>query len=509
MVKNIIRYFFMFILILIPIFSSVALHADAVEGPVYSASQMEGVLVVDVSKSMLTSDPNKVSNEAMKMFIDMSSLNRDKIAVISYSDEVRSKKDLVKIGTEKDKETLKAHIDSLKKYPATDISVGVKEAVNVLNKNHEKNYLPIIVLLADGNNDLLSNKGKTIKQADDDLAQAVTQAKAQRYPIYVIGLNANGKLNKEVLQNIASRTNGKFFETSNANDLPGILREIFANHLKLKVVPVKDLSAKEEYQDIIIKIPNENVLEANISLVSNKPVELKIYDPAGKMYPLPSDKILLSKSKNYSILKLLNPVKGDWVLKVKGFPKDKIDIKLVFSNNSQTTVAPLSKKMERNTPELKTSATDIPHAKEGQQRYPWIYIILTVAGAILLVTLILIFIAKKRKENRGFSGQIVVEIEDGNTEERTEPQIKKLKSFKGEFRLKELVSLDSEFNEIDKITFVPITDNTLLIINKSNCSIEMGNELIDAETGHRLRRNDKLRIRLMDYNKCIYIENVS
>ncbi|WP_180230228.1 hypothetical protein [Bacillus sp. AFS073361] len=102
-----------------------------------------------------------------------------------------------------------------------------------------------------------------------------------------------------------------------------------------------------------------------------------------------------------------------------------------------------------------------------------------------------------------------MEIEDGNTEERIEPQIKKLKSFKGEFRLKELVSLDSEFNEIDKITFVPITDNTLLIINKSNCSIEMGNELIDAETGHRLRRNDKLRIRLMDYNKCIYIENVS
>ena len=132
-----------------------------------------------------------------------------------------------------------------------------------------------------------------------------------------------------------------------------------------------------------------------------------------------------------------------------------------------------------------------------------------MAGAIVLVTLILIFIAKKRKENRGFSGQIVVEIEDGNTEERIEPQIKKLKSFKGEFRLKELVSLDSEFNEIDKITFVPITDNTLLIINKSNCSIEMGNELIDAETGHRLRRNDKLRIRLMDYNKCIYIENVS
>ncbi|MEH6908342.1 hypothetical protein CN481_24775 [Bacillus sp. AFS006103] len=576
----------------------ISVGAEGVVRPADTSSSMEGVLVVDVSKSMLTSDPDKISNEAMKMFIDMASIKGDKIGVVAYSDEVRSKKELVTIRTEQDKKELKSFIDSLQKYPATDISVGVKEAVNVLNKSHEKGYLPLIVLLADGNNDLIANKGKTLKKAEDDLAGTVADAKAKGYPIYVIGLNANGKLNKEVLKNIASTTNGKFFETSHAHDLPGILSEIFANHLKLKVVPIKDVVAKQEYQDINIKIPNENVLEANISLISKKPVELKLVDPSGKEQTLPSDKILLLKSKKYSILKLLNPVQGDWTLKVKGFPKDMIEINLVFNNDLQLKLAPLSKELEagdsikfsaffedngkqitnkeiyrtmeatlfvkdldtgkseevpldaqdngftgeykigdganyevmvkaesnsflsetqpqkitiqRNAAEPSNEDVNAPSLKQSQL-YPWLYIVITIVGAILLLTPIVTFISKRRKESRGFSGQIVIEIEDADadTDAAMEPQIKKLKDFKGEFCLNQLFTLESEFKETDQITFVPITDNTLLVLNKSNYPIELGEEVIDAETGHRLRRNDKLRIRLNELNKCIYIKNVS
>ena len=76
---------------------SITVVAEGVEGPADASSSMEGVLVVDVSNSMLTSDSDKISNEAMKMFIDMASLKGDKIGVIAYSDEVRSKKDLVTI----------------------------------------------------------------------------------------------------------------------------------------------------------------------------------------------------------------------------------------------------------------------------------------------------------------------------------------------------------------------------------------------------------------------------
>jgi Ca-activated chloride channel homolog len=321
-----------------------------------TSSRIEGVLVVDVSKSMLTSDPNKISSEAMKMFIDMSSLKGDKIGFIAYAGDVVAKMDLLKLQTEQDKIDLKAFIDSLGQYPNTDISVGLKEAIKALDASHEKDYRPLIVLLADGNNDVDEKKGNTLQQATEGLNAAVADAKTKGYPVYVIGLNADGTLNKDVLENIATTTNGKFFETSTADKLPGILSEIFANHLKLKVVPVDELVGNGDFEDVTITIPNTNVLEANLSLVSSQPVEIKLFDPSGTEQILPSDKISLTKSRSYSMVKMISPVPGNWSLKVKGVAADKIDINFVFNYDLQLSLAPLKSKIYKAGDTIKVEA---------------------------------------------------------------------------------------------------------------------------------------------------------
>lgn len=577
-----------------------------------TSSRIEGVLVVDVSKSMLTSDPNKISNEAMKMFIDMSSLKGDKIGSIAYAGDVVAKKDLIKLQTEKDKIDLKAFIDLLDQYSNTDISIGLKEAIMSLDAGHEKDYLPLIVLLADGNNDVDEKQGKTMQQATDDMNNAVAEAKTKGYPVYVIGLNADGTLNKEVLQNIATTTNGKFFETSSADDLPGILSEIFANHLKLKVVPVDELVGKGDFQDVTINIPNTNVLEANLSLVSSQPVEIKLFDPSGTEQTLPSDKITLTQSKSYSMVKMITPVPGDWTLKVKGMPADKIDINFVFNYDLQLSLAPLeSKKLKAGdsikveaffedngqlvsnndlyntmnatllltnletdqTEEIPLSVNQQGYAgefilgdsenyeimvkaegdsffretmvqqisvqkaavpveekvspKKEAQPFPWTYTGLIILGAILLVTLMFTrnkkrkkgknghsidgavpaftFKSGNKKRNRGFFGQIVLEIQDEGTGELFEPKFEKLKGFKGEFNLRQLFNLSQEFTESDHINFIPLTDFALLVYNKSNCKIEMNGIEIEGDY-QRFRPNDTLRIVLQDVNKSISVQ---
>jgi Ca-activated chloride channel homolog len=582
-----------------------------------TTSRMEGVLVVDVSKSMLTSDLNKISNEAMKMFIDMSSPKGDKIGVIAYAGDLVAKKDLVKLQTKKDKNDLKGFIDSLSHYANSDISVGLQEAVKTLDSSKEEDYLPLIVLIADGNNDVDEKKGKTLQQAADELNAAVADAKAKGFPIYVIGLNADGTLNKDVLQKISSTTNGKFFETSSADDLPGILSEIFANHLKLKVVPVDELVGKGDFQDITLTIPNTNIVEANLSLVSNQPVEVKLIDPSGSEQTLPSDKILLTKSKSYSMIKLINPIPGDWTLKVKGVPEDKIDINFVFNYDLQLSLAPIANKdykagdtikvdafFEDNGSQIankdlyqtmiatlfvkdlgtgqteeillaaeehgftgvftvgksenyevmvkaegssffrETAAQQITIHKEAtaapvsakasldeeSQPFPWTYAALIVLGAILLLITPIRFYSKKRRKEksgyselaappaftyaingkrkgkRGFYGQIVIEIKDEETGELSQPQYEKLKAFKEEFSLRQLFKLSEEFIEADQINFVPLTDFALLLLNKSDCVIEMNGEQIDEEEYHRFRPNDKLCIFLKEANKSINIK---
>lgn len=569
-------------------------HALAAS-PVPATSRIEGMLVVDVSNSMRSSDPNNISSEAMKMFIDMASFNGDKIGAISYADEVMREKALVKIRSEQDKKDLKDFIDSLEKYTYTDISAGVKEAVKVLDSSHEDHYFPLIVLLADGNNELDPKKSKTASQADEALNQAVAAAQTKGYPIYTIGLNANGKLNKNVLSHVAKSTNGKFFEASSADQLPGILSEIFAKHLKLKIVPVNQLVANGDYQDIKINVPNENVLEANISLISSQPVEVKLLDPSGKELAIPSDQVLLSKSKTYSMVKLLKPVQGDWILKVKGIPQDKIDINLVFNYDLQLKLTPLAKqsykagetvkigaffedngtaiadktiyksmiatlyvkdldqgkteeftlpageqgfagqfklgssanyevmvKAEDNSFFRETApqklnvqqsaavpAVSKPSPAEKEKPFPWLYVVLGVVGILLLAALAYILLSRVKQANRGFSGQMVVEIKDEDTGERSNPQYKKLKGFKGKFRLHQLVSLSPELAETDQILFKPAAGDSLLLINNSDCTIEKGGRAIDAKKGRDLKRNDRLRIVLKKVNKSIYIEYIS
>ncbi|MFD2446859.1 VWA domain-containing protein [Bacillus sp. CGMCC 1.16607] len=554
-----------------------------------SASRIEGVLVVDVSNSMKDSDKNKVSNEAMKMFIDMASLQGDKIGVVAYTDEVIREKALVKMRTTQDKKDLKDFVDSLGRYPYTDISVGVKEAVRILDAGHEEDYFPLIVLLADGNNDL---KKRTAKESNTDLKEAISSAKANGYPIYTIGLNADGKLNKEILKNIAADTNGKFFETSTADRLPEILSSIFADHLKLKVIPIDSLVANGNYQDIKIDIPNENVLEANISMISSKPVDVKLIDPTGKEQTIPSDKIMYSKSKSYSMLKLINPIQGEWTLKVKGVKEDKIDINLVFNYDLQLKLASLpntgyksgdtvkieaffddnghrvnSKELYQSigstllvkdidkgsseeikltpgdngftgqftlgksqTYEIQAKAEDNSFYRETEKvqiklqtviskvnktksdpekAFPWTIVVLSVLGLLLLAGMILFVLSKVKQANRGFSGQMVIEIKDEDTGERSNPQYKKLNSFKGKVRVHQLLSLAPEFSETNQLIIKPGRGDALILLNESNCTIEKSGRAMDASKGLEVKRNDRLRIVLKQVNKSIYIEYIS
>jgi Ca-activated chloride channel family protein len=304
-------------------------------GSVHAASpapsHIDAVLLIDVSNSMNKSDKNKIANEAMKMFIDMLSAQGDKVGIVAYTDKVQREKALLQINSATDKQDLKDFIDGLDRGPYTDIAVGVEEAVKVLQNGSDPTHEPMIVMLADGNNDFNKSTGRTQSQSDKDLNAAIDTAKKNGYPIYTIGLNADGRLNKQNLADLSSRTGGKAFSTDSPDDLPQILSEIFASHLKLKIVPVQSITGNGSFQEVTVNVPNASVLEANISIMSSQPVTAKLTDPSGKEVAIPSSNVLLSKSKTYSLIKLLSPQQGDWKLQVKGVPKDKIDINLVFN----------------------------------------------------------------------------------------------------------------------------------------------------------------------------------
>lgn len=558
--------------------------ASATTSPNNSTTSVDAVLVLDASNSMKSSDPQQLGSEAMKLFIDMLPSQGDRVGIVSYTDRIEREKALTAIQSADDKTELKSFIDGLTRGAYTDISVGMKEAVTILQDNAQQGHEPMIVLFADGNNQLNSNSGRSNSQADTDLNTAVEQAKKDGYPVYTIGLNADGKLNQEALKKIADDTGGKSFVTTSAEELPEILSEIFAAHQEVNVVPVDSITGNGQFQDVKIHIPNANVKEANISIMSSEAVEVKLVDPSGNAVAVPSDKVSMSTSKSYSLVKLLSPEQGDWTLQVKGVDQDKIDINLVFNYNLELALDPIptkayskgdkidivsyltsvgqkltdnsqasSMKAVLNVTDVDTGTTSqVPLTTDGSEfkgtfevpdnhvyqlvaraeeqsfyretapvtidakggvsgsgeqaglgLMTWI-IIAVVALLVLAGLWFLLSFLKKR--NRGFVGQMVIEIRDENTGERSYPQYKKLTTFRGKFNLHQLVQLAPELKETENIVFTPSSNDRIMIRNNADNVIEKSARAIDASKGFELKSGDRITIGLRQVDKTILLE---
>ncbi|WP_339253812.1 vWA domain-containing protein [Paenibacillus sp. FSL P2-0136] len=558
-------------------------------------SHIDAVLLIDVSNSMNNSDKNKIANEAMKMFIDMLSTQGDKVGIVAYTDKVQREKALLGIKSAGDKEDLKNFIDGLSRGPYTDLAVGMKEAVKVLENGSDPGHEPMIVMLADGNNDLNEASGRMQSDSDKELKAAVEAAKQKGYPVYTIGLNADGKLNKNILAGLSSETGGKAFTTNSADDLPQILSEIFASHLKLKVVPVPSITANGDYQEVTVNVPNGSVLEANISIMSSKPVTAKLSNPAGKEVAIPSDKVLLSKSSSYTLIKLLSPEEGDWKLQVKGVPKDKIDINLVFnydlelkldalpsksygkgdtvdisshlfSNGTEVTESSLYQDMkavllatdkdtgqvqeipldnsgaefkgafeikDNHEYELKVRAEEssfyresdvltinaktgtvattppsagTPAGEEPAEEKTSNTLYYIIGGIVLLLAAAAAFWLLRSKANRGFVGQMVVEVLDNNTGEKTYPQYKKLSGFRGKFTLHQLLQLAPELKESEKLVFTPGTNDRLLLRSGEGITVERSGRAADTSRGLEMKSGDRVTVSLQTVDKTISLE---
>ncbi|MEK3778480.1 VWA domain-containing protein [Paenibacillus sp. FSL K6-4396] len=555
-------------------------------------SGIDAVLVADVSNSMNTSDRDKISNEAMKMFIDMLPVQGDKVGIVAYTDQVEREKAMLEIQSDADKSSLKDFIDQLGRGPYTDVSVGVAEAVNILNHGADPSHSPMIVLLADGNNDFNKTKGRTQAQSDADLAKSVKEAQDQGIPVYTIGLNADGKLNKDALADLAQQTGGKSFITDTPDDLPQILSEIFADHAKLNVVKLPSVTGNGSYQEVTVNVPNDSVLEANISIMSSKPVEVQLTDPSGQAVDLNSDAAKLSTSKSYSLVKLLKPQEGDWKLRVKGAPKDSIDINLLFNYDLQLVVDPiktksytkgdkvdLAAKLENGGQPLQDNdlyadmkatlvVKDVDTGKSEEQPldntgsgfagtfevpdkhnyelviraeedsfyresapitinaggatgsgaqpttpggeqdkpFPWLPVILGVVALIVVGVGVWFLMGWLKRKNRGFVGQMIVEIRDENTGDKSYPQYKKLVSFRGRFHLHQLLQLDPELKETEKYVFTPSNGDRIIIRNTAGGTLEKSGRAVDASSGVELKNGDRLSIPLQQADKTILIE---
>lgn len=543
-------------------------------------TNMDVMFVLDSSGSMAESDPEKIREEAIKMFLDMGQTQGNKAGLVAYSDNIVREHNLDSINSLEDKERIKSMASNISLGQKTDTGLGLLESVKLMESGHNNGNNPIIILLSDGKND----PARSEKESLNDLENAIQICKSKGYPVYTIGLNYDGTVDKTQLSNISSSTGGKNYITSSASDLPVILTDIYADNSKLKVQDGGTIKANGDFQELKLNIPNSSVMEANISILSNTPVEVKLLNPSGKEITVPSENVIFTSSTKYSMVKIIKPVKGQWTVKIKGVDGDNIKIsyifnydiqlkatfdpenpskdddikieayfisngdriedeelyknikaKLVVENLKDNSVKEMSLDSqgslfkgkypydgngryelkvrvdgesfyrESNSIVVGNSTTSLSPKSQSQSfiKNP---VVLTIIGVILAaICIYIIIVSIKKKRIRGF-GRIELNIRDENTGEVLSPQFRNLDNYVGSFTLFEVLGLKEEYSETESIQFIFKKDDSIELVNKSNCTIQRSGRTLESNSKIILYNENKIKVFLNKVPKSIQIE---
>ena len=408
------------------VFLTFTTEVEATDIETAELTHLDAVLVLDVSGSMNFADPGRISYEAMMLFIDLLPVSGDRVGIISYNDQIVALQELTLIRSREDKDYLKDFIAGLQIRGWTDITVGLMEAIRILDDSHRPPNRPVIILFTDGNNHLGPGNPRTQEDLDNDTEQIIVDAVARGYPIYTIGLNYDGTLNHAYIQRFADETGALSFETANAEDLPDILSAIFASQMDIQVTSAGIIYGNDDFQEITVDIPY-GIAEANIIFLSGSPIEAELLDPLGRPIPFDGHWAVFSQANHYAMLKVILPVQGEWTIRVLGAADDRIRVNMLHVTPAEEEIIPEEPEPVPTPVPAPTPAPPAPAEELHEEPDNGIDTVLIAAvaavAAVMAMIAVLLF---KKKQARVFTGRLAIEITNHHTGEKSAPQYRNL-----------------------------------------------------------------------------------
>ncbi|MBH50082.1 MAG: aerotolerance regulator BatA [Candidatus Marinimicrobia bacterium] len=210
------------------------------------------VLVLDISSSMLAEDfkPNRLEAVKIKAEQFIQSRSGDRIGLLVFAGETFIQCPLT-VDSDVIGKLLAEVSVAEKKYDGTAIGMAIVNAVNRLRGSNAQSK--VMVLLSDGSN----NAGEL------DPLTAADIAKEFDIKIYTIGAGTNqattfiprqgyirNEIDEKTLQEIANRTNGKYFRALDEESLEDIYKEI--DQLERTEIEVKQYTQYRELYAVFL-----------------------------------------------------------------------------------------------------------------------------------------------------------------------------------------------------------------------------------------------------------------
>lgn len=295
------------------------------------------VFVTDESGSMESTDPEKLRYEAIRMFTGYAAQSGNYMGSVSYNGGIIREQQVKEVDGFEQKNSFTDRIASAKPEGFTNIGLGLKKAVETLDKDRNKDLPSVIILLTDGNTEM-PDDDQTQKSLDMK-ADAIERARQSGYKIYTICLNTDGSADVSEMQQIASATGGEFSEVTSPEDLEAVqtiyYKIIFAG------IDSDPESIQFDQNGIAVKdfeIPEIGVEEVNI-IFKGQYTDYDITDPKISVYSKSELKSMSMSGTDFTLVKILNPMGGAWKATVYGSPGASINVKLLQNTSFSINTA--------------------------------------------------------------------------------------------------------------------------------------------------------------------------
>ena len=278
--------------------------------------KLDVVFVLDASGSMAYSDPDKISLDAFTLFTDLLD-DTCGVGYSVYTHKIEDYSNIVKLKKEGALEEMRKKISSIEYDPHgfTDISLGLTKALEIFDRqsSSKQNKHKAIILLSDGNTNLLQAGTRTNQESFEEMDKTLAELSEKKIPVYSIGLNADGTLDKAELEKISEKTSGKTYVAGNSDMLTGIAGSIFAD-----IASVKGTELKITNGNVTVNVKDNTVFYVNVIIrtkLTDTELNPVLKDPDGNIVDIATDKnVRFTSTYSYKLLKLIYPKAGKWNL---------------------------------------------------------------------------------------------------------------------------------------------------------------------------------------------------
>ncbi len=309
-------------------------QADPVTGQSY-----EVVLMLDMSGSTTLADPDRICIQAAKAFAyyHPSQAKSFHLSVVLYNTKVTTALRSANVVTDQGMNDYQTCLDTVgdlrpgEKYDGftcwsgdTDIGAALKRSEQILSASKADNKAAI--LFTDGKIDL--DNDFSVDTPDEILSETNSFAVANAFagkniPIYAVGLNRNGSVDRAYLEKLADITDGKCMICADADDLVTFFQTMYAAFVGGTVGGGTTIPTRPHVQNShTVNIYGQAISEANLVLYSTSEIEsYSVVNPNGVTVAqwkrgdgkdTLADGCTVNRSEYLVNVKLRQPADGDW-----------------------------------------------------------------------------------------------------------------------------------------------------------------------------------------------------